>query len=35
MVAKDDGPVFVAANIKVAEFFGQYEDVARTTGKNI
>jgi integrase len=33
MMAKDDGPVFVAANIKVAEFFGQYEDVAKDAMK--
>jgi integrase len=33
MAAKGDEPVFVAANIKVAEFFGQYEDVAKDTMK--
>jgi integrase len=33
MAAKDDVPVFVATSIKVAEFFGQYEDVAKDTMK--
>ena len=33
MAAKGDEPVFVAANIKVAEFFGQYEDVAKDAMK--
>ena len=33
MVTKDNEPVFVSANIKVAELFGQYEDVAKDAMK--
>src|SRR5918999_4045652 len=31
MAAKHDAPVFVATNIKVAEFFRQYEDAVKDT----
>jgi integrase len=33
MAVKDDGPVFVVADIKVIEFFMQYEEVAKDTMK--